>query len=66
MAVLEQIDFQEMVGYLSAEQAHEQFVKLKEELSAYYVDDEKLEKLANIQDKINDKINQNGKIEFKY
>ena len=43
-----------------------QFVKLKEELSAYYVDDEKLEKLANIQDKINDKINQNGKIEFKY
>lgn len=53
---LDYIDFQEEVGLLDKEEALSEFNRLKIELGDYYNDDEKLEKLSLIQDKINEKI----------
>ena len=66
MAELEHIDFKEESGKIDKETAYEELVNLKHELSAYYNNDEKLVKLATIQDKLNEKITNKGKIKFKY
>ncbi len=53
---LDYIDFQEEVGLIDKEESLSEFNRLKTELGDYYNDDEKLEKLSLIQDKINEKI----------